>query len=307
MKIWFTHHGGPVGPELAFSGGCGGFCRHATQSLSLLTDRAPAAAARLQNKERRLPWRTVPTFAAGVLASAAGAVLVWCRGPARADSAVTDRILRWWSGVWLHVAGARVSVDGLELVSAAGPCMIVSNHQSLLDPIVHLHALPVSVRVLAMRELFRIPLFGPAMRAIGMIEVDRESPDFREIDTEAARALAAGHWLLAYPEGRISPDGTVGGFKDGAFVIAVTGQVPVVPVAIHGTGRIWPPGRRAIRAGPVRVMAGHPLPTSGLTHRDVDRLRDQARKAICAAHRDLVTAMEAPGVNGRQGRPSVAR
>jgi len=52
--------------------------------------------------------------------------------------------------------------------------------------------LPVSLRVLAMRELFRIPLFGPALRAIGTIEVDRESPDFGEIDTEAARAWRPG-------------------------------------------------------------------------------------------------------------------
>jgi 1-acyl-sn-glycerol-3-phosphate acyltransferase len=137
--------------------------------------------------------------------------------------------------------------------------------------------------------------------------VDRESPDFREIDAEAARDLAAGHWLLAYPEGRISPDGTIGEFKDGAFVIAISAQVPVVPVAIHGTGRIWPPGRRTIRAGQVRVAAGSPLPTSGLTRRDVDRLRDQARDVICAAHRDLVSAMKEPGTNGRTSRPSLAR
>ena len=57
--------------------------------------------------------------------------------------------------------------------------MAVSNHQSSLDPIVQLRVLPVSLRVLAMRELFRIPLFGAALRAIGMIEVDRQSPDFR--------------------------------------------------------------------------------------------------------------------------------
>jgi hypothetical protein len=37
----------------------------------------------------------------------------------------------------------------------------------------------------------------------------------------------------------------IGEFKDGAFIIAVTAQVPVVPVAIHGTGRIWPPDRCA--------------------------------------------------------------
>ncbi len=244
-------------------------------------------------------WRTVPTFVAGMLATVAGAVLVCCRGRARADSAVTDRVVRWWAGVWLRSAGARVVCGILEQVSAAGPCVVVSNHQSVLDPMVHLRVLPVSLRVLAMRELFRMPVLGSALRVIGMIEVDRDSPDFREIDTDAARALAAGHSLLAYPEGRISLDGTVGEFKDGAFIIAIAGQVPVVPVAIHGTRLVWPPGRKAIRSGPVRVVAGGPLRTSGLTRRDVAGLRDQARDVICSAHRDLVAGMkerpQAPG------------
>jgi Acyltransferase len=55
--------------------------------------------------------------------------------------------------------------------------------------------------------------------------------------------------LLAFPGGGISPDGTIGAFKDGAFIIAVANRVPVVPVAIEGTRRIWPPGRTAIHCG----------------------------------------------------------
>jgi 1-acyl-sn-glycerol-3-phosphate acyltransferase len=231
-------------------------------------------------------WRTVPTFAAGVLSTVAGAVLVWCRGAARADSAITDRIMRWWAGVWLRSAGARVTVSGTDQLSEACPCVVVSNHQSSLDPIVALRVLPVSLRVLAMRELFQIPVFGSAIRMIGMIEVDRDSPDFREIDTEASQALAAGHSLLAYPEGRISPDGTIQDFKDGAFIIAIANQVPVVPVAVRGTRRIWPPGRKTIRSGTVHLVAGNPLPTSGLSRRDVPRLRAQAREAISSAHHD---------------------
>ncbi len=158
-----------------------------------------------------MSWRTIPTFAAGVLATLAAALLVRCRGPGRADSAVTDRIMRWWAAVWLRAAGARVAVGGLEHPRAAAPCVVVSNHQSNLDPIAHLRAMPLSLRILARHNLFRIWLFGPALRMIGMIEVDRASPDFRRIDQAAARDLAAGHSLLAYPEGTTSPDGTIGG------------------------------------------------------------------------------------------------
>ena len=242
-------------------------------------------------------WRTVPTYVAGVLATVAGFAVVWCRGTARADSAVTDRLVRWWASVWLRTAGARVMVHGLEHVDPAATYVVVSNHQSSLDPMVHLRVLPLSLRALAMRELFQIPVLGRAMRTIGMIEVDRHSPDFGQIDAAAARSLAAGHSLLVYPEGRISPDGTIGEFKDGAFIIAVANQVPVLPVAIHGTRRIWRPGRRAIHGGQLRVTVGRPLPASHLTGHDVARLCDQARDAICSAHRDLVAAMSATAIS----------
>jgi 1-acyl-sn-glycerol-3-phosphate acyltransferase len=256
--------------------------------------RTPRPFAGACRKTGRVSWRTVPAFIAGVLATLAAALAVLCRGPARADSAATDRIVRWWAAAWLHAAGARVVVHGLEHVRPGTAYVVVSNHQSNLDPMVHLRVLPPGLRVLAMRELFRIWLLGPAMRAIGMIEVDRDSPDFGQIDQAAARSLAAGRSLLVYPEGTTSPDGAIGRFKDGAFVIAVTSQVPVLPVTIEGTRRIWPPGRTVIHGGQVRVVIAEPLLTSGLTHHDVPRLGDQARSVICSAYRALDPAMHTP-------------
>ena len=240
-----------------------------------------------------MAWRTVPTLAAGVLATLAGALVARCRGPARADLAVTDRMVRWWAAVLLRAAGARVVVHGLEHVEPATTYVVVSNHQSNLDPMAHLQALALSLRILAMRELFQIWLLGPAMRTIGMIDVDRDAPDFRQIDDAATRSLAAGHSLLVYPEGAASPDGTIGEFKDGAFIVAATNKVPILPVAIHGTGRIWPPGRRVIHSGQVRIVIGPPIQTSHLTHHDIAGLRDQARDTIWSAHRDLVETMPA--------------
>ena len=83
-----------------------------------------------------MSWRMVPAFIGGVLATLAASLVVLCRGPARADSAVTGRIVRWWAAVWLRAAGARVVVRGLELVRPGTAYVVVSNHQSNLDPMV---------------------------------------------------------------------------------------------------------------------------------------------------------------------------
>jgi hypothetical protein len=101
-----------------------------------------------------------------------------------------------------------VTVRRLEHVSASTAYVVVASHQSNLDPMVHLRTLPLSLRILVKRELFRIWLLGRAMHAIGMIEVDRDSPDFGQIDQAGARSLAAGHspgWVTGTSYGIIAP------------------------------------------------------------------------------------------------------
>jgi Acyltransferase len=145
---------------------------------------------------------------------------------------------------------------------------------------------------------------GPAMRAIGMIEVDRDSPDFGQIDQAAARSQAAGHSLLVSLEGTTSPDGTIGQFKDGAFIIAITSQAPVLPVTVEAPVA-WPPGRTAIHSGQVRVVIANPLATSGLTHHHVPGLRDQTRNVICSSYHALDPTMQAKAINRGDACPAL--
>jgi 1-acyl-sn-glycerol-3-phosphate acyltransferase len=125
------------------------------------------------------------------------------------------------------------------------------------------------------------------LRPVGMIPVDRRSPDLARIDAAAARSLGARHCLLVFPEGGVAGDGGVRRFKDGAFVIAFANQVPILPVAIYGTRAIWRPGHPAIRPSRVRVEVGTPVSTSGLTRADVDQLRDRVRGLIAATYEVL--------------------
>ncbi len=95
-------------------------------------------------------WRAVPAVVGGFVVSLVIAVVVICRGAGRRDSAGTDRLLRWWAGGCLRAAGARVVVHGLIALKRPGPCVVVANHQSGLDPVTQIKALPLSLRILAM-------------------------------------------------------------------------------------------------------------------------------------------------------------
>jgi 1-acyl-sn-glycerol-3-phosphate acyltransferase len=223
----------------------------------------------------------------GAIATAAVAISLCCRPARRGDPGVIDRVTRRWASAWLRLAGARLTVQGAENIEPGQAYLVVCNHQSYLDSMALLRALPLSLRFLAKAEMFQTPVLGQAMRAAGMVEVNRESPDLRQIDDAAARCLTAGQSLLVYPEGTTSADGTIDAFKNGAFVLAITNQVPVLPVAIEGTGRIWPPGRAVIHAGRVRILIGRPVPVAGLSFHDARQLRDRVRHAVITAHRDL--------------------
>src|ERR1700737_2170414 len=88
------------------------------------------------------------------------------------DARSADPILRVWARAILAAAGVQLEVRGLENVPAR-TCVVVSNHQSHFDALAILTALRRHVRFVAKRELFRIPIFGQALRATGNIEGNR--------------------------------------------------------------------------------------------------------------------------------------
>ena len=194
----------------------------------------------------------------------------------------TEVVARGWGWLFNFFAGARVTIDGLENVDRSKSYVFVSNHLSNLDAPFHLATMPVGVRFLAKKELFRIPLFGPTLRAVGMIETDRQAhaAAHREINVHVDRVIAMGRSLLIYPEGTRSRNGELHPFKKGAFRIAVENHMPVLPVTIAGTNNVWRPGEKWWRGGKVKMVFHPPIPTTGLGEAGIDALREQAHRII---------------------------
>jgi 1-acyl-sn-glycerol-3-phosphate acyltransferase len=190
-------------------------------------------------------------------------------------------VSRFWCRLIVWTIGARVIVQGSEKIRPDGCYIFMANHASLLDLPALFGHLPSNCRVIAKKELFYVPLFGWNLWAAGHFPVDRSNP------RKTARSLRlviegvrGGKSLLVFPEGTRSADGTLKGFKAGAFKIALRAGVPIVPISISGTHILLPKGSLAPRPGSVRVLIGDPIETHSFSQERLPELITAVRCAI---------------------------
>jgi len=231
----------------------------------------------------RTLWYYVVLIASGIVHAGGAAVAGLLRVRNRRGG-VYDWAGTGWSRNILRAAGTPVIAEGLEHIPRDQPVIYASNHSSMFDIWALFATLPGSVRFVAKRELFKIPLLGPAMLAAGHIPIDRTARKsaFEAYD-EAARTIQRGtSSIVVFPEGTRSRTGELLPFKNAPFGLAIAAQVPIIPVYVHHTFEILPKGALRLRPRPIRLLAGSPIMTSGLRPEDRERLRDEVRAAIVA-------------------------
>jgi len=188
---------------------------------------------------------------------------------------------RIWAPGLLWGSGTRVRIEGREQVDFSRPHVLVANHQSIIDICVLFRAVPVPLRFLLKEELGRIPFLGWYTRAMGMYLIRRNSArQARQCLDAAVDNIAPGTSLCGFPEGTRSRAGQVGPFRAGIFRLAIKAGVPVIPVALTGTGRILPPGGFNVRPGRAGIRFGQPIPTTGLEPADWKQLARSCRDRI---------------------------
>ncbi len=189
---------------------------------------------------------------------------------------VPHLIGRLWARSILFVSGVTVTVNGTSNIDPRRSAVFMANHQSNFDIPVLLAHLPVQFRWLAKAELFRIPVFGRAMRGCGYISIDRLNREsaFQSL-AKAAATIKKGTSVLIFPEGTRSLDGTIKPFKKGPFVLTVDAGVPIVPVVLHGTWSIMPKNRLTIKPCRVTLDILPPVETAGYGRNTKDELMEK--------------------------------
>ncbi|HWE01292.1 MAG TPA: lysophospholipid acyltransferase family protein [Tepidisphaeraceae bacterium] len=162
-----------------------------------------------------------------------------------------------------------VKVYGAYYVPRTGGVLIVSNHQSYLDPIVLSFCLDRTLSYLAKAELFKNRYFGWLIRNLNAFAVEQGAGDIGAVKESIAR-LQEGHVLNIFPEGSRTENGEILPFEKGVALVIRRAKVPVVPVAIVGSWEAWPKEQKFPSFRPIRVLLGPPM--EGLWKLDRDEI-----------------------------------
>ncbi|HEX8868714.1 MAG TPA: lysophospholipid acyltransferase family protein [Lentzea sp.] len=160
----------------------------------------------------------------------------------------------------------RITVEGAHHVPRTGGAVLASNHVSYLDFIFAGYGARPSgrlTRFMAKHEIFANKIAGPLMRGMHHIPVDRSAG--QASFQQALSALRTGEVVGIFPEATISRSFTVKDIKSGANRLAHEAGVPLIPVALWGTQRLWTKGRPknlTQRHVPITILIGEPFEAS---------------------------------------------
>ncbi|HEX9689103.1 MAG TPA: lysophospholipid acyltransferase family protein [Thermoanaerobaculia bacterium] len=196
------------------------------------------------------------------------------------------RFARGWARTLLALAGVSVRVLHAERLEPGRSFVIVANHESFCDILVLLANLPMQVRFLAKRSVFRVPVLGWSIAAAGFIPVDREDRTRGSETVEAALdQLSGGRSVVVFPEETRTSTGDLLPFKRGAAHLALRSGLPILPIALAGTFQVLKRESLLITPGPVAMSVGNPIEVSGRSPRE--------REAVTRAARDEIRALRA--------------
>ncbi|EAW88249.1 1-acylglycerol-3-phosphate O-acyltransferase 2 [Homo sapiens] len=191
-------------------------------------------------------------------------------------------IIGWFVRSFKYFYGLRFEVRDPRRLQEARPCVIVSNHQSILDMMGLMEVLPERCVQIAKRELLFLGPVGLIMYLGGVFFINRQrsSTAMTVMADLGERMVRENLKVWIYPEGTRNDNGDLLPFKKGAFYLAVQAQVPIVPVVYSSFSSFYNTKKKFFTSGTVTVQVLEAIPTSGLTAADVPALVDTCHRAM---------------------------
>ncbi|MFK8039794.1 MAG: lysophospholipid acyltransferase family protein [Rickettsiaceae bacterium] len=189
---------------------------------------------------------------------------------------IFSRIFIWLGKI---ICGLDYQLDGFDKLPDT-PCIALSNHQSFWDNVFMQIIIPKHSWIIK-RELFNIPFFGPGLKLMEPVAVDRGANiSVKQILRDGSdKILKEGLWMVVFPEStRLNPD-QERKFKPSAIKLAHITKVPIVLIA-HNAGVYWPKGFWIKRSGIIQVKCIEIINSKEVESREVRELTDYVEQVI---------------------------
>ena len=188
----------------------------------------------------------------------------------------------------------RIRSHGDNFVPETGGALVLSNHQSNLDPIAIGSVCHRRLNYVARKTLFRFPPMRWLMNSLDAIPIDRDGSGFGGLK-ETLKRLKRGEMVLLFPEGTRTPDGEVQAMKPGFCAIARRAGVPLVPVALDGSFEAWPRHQRFPRRSIIHVQFGEPIEPAAIQGMSDQELLGEVERRIRTCHEQARRARQQTG------------
>jgi len=186
----------------------------------------------------------------------------------------------FWSPSLLSIANVKIQNEIDSKLKNQPPCIFYANHRSHFDIPVMMNSIPRPLYFLAKKELKSIPFLGWGMAAIGMIFIDRKDRSSAIVSMQrAGRQIKRGKSIVTFPEGTRSSDNDLSNFKKGAFHLAKSQGIPLIPIAISGTEKVLPKHGK-LKSGTVTIRAGEPILPLEMEKMTLPELSAKAKERI---------------------------
>ena len=202
------------------------------------------------------------------------------RGKIKEQDDFLHKIVYHWARTMVKSTGGKVEVVGLENIPEQN-VLYVSNHQGYGDIPVILGYLPKGKGVVAKIEMSKAPIMSKWMSRMGCLFLDRSSMrQSMQTILDGIEMLKNGKTLVIFPEGTRSKGNEIGEFKKGSLQLAVKSGVPVVPVTMDGTYKMYEANDNKVKPSTIKVIVHEPIYMENLTPEDKKNLAEIVKEII---------------------------
>ncbi len=190
-------------------------------------------------------------------------------------------IARLWGRFILAITPVRVKIRNQHFIEANQSYVIVANHQSIYDVVVVYGYLPITFKWVMKIELRKVPFIGFTCDLMGHIYVDRKNRQ-SSLNTmkKAGEKLVNGTSVFFFPEGTRNNGEQLLPFKKGAFKMAESLALPILPVTIKGADKVMPANSLQILPGTIELIFHQPIMPNKVKDQPAEALIEQVRKQI---------------------------